>query len=1158
METLSVELRKLLERTIVKARDIAEAASRTALEALAVHYHEPFRHMDSEERTLRRHLRAHARRLGDRKDPRSGDHAIERLVHECAYEKWHGMLFARFLAENHLLIESDFGVPITLNECEELAKKERIDKWQLAARFAHCMLPQVFRPDHPVLEVQVPIEYRLKLEELLEGLPAAIFVASDALGWVYQFWQSKKKQEVNNSETKIGADELPAVTQLFTEPYMVRFLLDNTLGAWWVSRNPGTPCPVSLKYLRVTEEGASTAGDLDAWPDDLSELRLLDPCCGSGHFLVEALLMLVPMRMAREGVTASDAIDAVLSENLYGLEIDQRCVALAAFALALAAWTYPDAGGFRTLPQLNLACSGLAPNMSKKQWLALAELANEAGEAPEECVQGGAHSTPLAVRLSNSLSAIYDLFAQGPELGSLINPRSVEADLFQGGFESVAALLKPVMDRERFTFEQKEGVIAARGMARAAELLTCRYTLVITNVPYLARRKQGEGLRQYCERQHPAAKQDLATVFLERCLRFCAVGGTVGLVLPQNWLSLKTYSRLRESLLKKQSWHLVARLGEGGFRSSAAAGAFAVLLVLSRSHPTRRPGDQIDHAAASNVMYLLDVSGFRKASEKAVQLAQAEIKGIKQVRQLENPDARVTLSEDYGPLLEEHVGAFQGIASGDYACFGRKFWEMPEIFPDWRFQQSTVRETVDFGGREHVLHWGQDENLFLQNRKGARIQGKSIWGNPGVLVSQMRVLPATRYTGELFDNNGCAIGPAGDDVLPALWCFCASPAYNEAVRCIDQKLNVTNATLAQIPFDLEHWTKIARDRYPNGLPLPYSNDPTQWIYHGHPCGAVVWNESEKRTTHGSLRADAAVLQVSVARLLGYRWPAEEDVGMKLAEEQRKWVLRSQALQGLADTDGIVCIPSVRGESTAEDRLLGLLADAFGITWSEGVLAKLPASAGSANLDDWLRNHFFDQHCQLFHNRPFVWHVWDGRKRDGFHALINYHRLAEGNGQGRRLLESLTYSYLGDWISRQRDGVKRGKGGAEDRLAAALELQKRLEAILEGEPPFDIFIRWKPMSEQPIGWDPDINDGVRINIRPFMAQDVPNGKKGAGILRSRPKNIRWGKDLGREAVRDEAQFPWFRNNGQFTAERVNDMHLANATKQAARAQAGGKQ
>ena len=136
-----------------------------------------------------------------------------------------------FSRRTGLLIEPGLGVAVTLEECEELAKDEGIDKWALAARFAQGMLPQVFRPDHPVFEVRLAREHRLKLEGLVENLPAEVFTATDSLGWVYQFWQSRKKAEVNRSEVKIGADELPAVTQLFTEPYMVSFLLDNWLGS---------------------------------------------------------------------------------------------------------------------------------------------------------------------------------------------------------------------------------------------------------------------------------------------------------------------------------------------------------------------------------------------------------------------------------------------------------------------------------------------------------------------------------------------------------------------------------------------------------------------------------------------------------------------------------------------------------------------------------------------------------------------------------------------------------------------------------------------------------------------------------------------------------------------------------------------------------------
>ena len=350
----------------------------------------------------------------------------------------------------------------------------------------------------------------------------------------------------------------------------------------------------------------------------------------------------------------------------------------------------------------------------------------------------------------------------------------------------------------------------------------------------------------------------------------------------------------------------------------------------------------------------------------------------------------------------------------------------------------------------------------------------------------MRGLRAVPYYGEHFDNNVAVVFPKTSDALvPALLAFLSHETFHRTVRNLDHAIKVTNQTLLKVPFDVDHWSKIAASQFPEGLPLPYSDDCTQWAFHGHPRPATT------------------KLQVAIAHLIGFRWPAEINQQIELADEARSWVLKAEALHVFEDEDGIVCIPSVRGERPASERLLPLLHAAYGDDWHDGILTNLLTESGCTSLDDWLRNKFFDEHCKLFQHRPFFWHIWDGRKRDGFHALVNYHKLAERDGKGRRLLESLTYSYLGDWIARQQDGVKRGEGGAEDRLAAALELQKLLVAILEGEPPFDLFVRWKPIEEQPIGWEPDINDGVRLNIRPFMALDLPGGKKGAGILRAKP-------------------------------------------------------
>ena len=1118
MKTLSTEHRRQLERAVVNARDMAETGARAALKSLAVDEREPFEHMSEEQRALRRRLRAHARHLGDRMDGRSGAHGIDHLTHECAYEHWHAMLFARFLAENHLLIEPDFGVPVTLDECEDLAKGEGTDRWMLAAQFAQRMLPQVFRPDHPVFGVRLAREHRVRLEELVEGLATEIFMASDALGWVYQFWQARKKDEVNRSEAKIGAEELPAVTQLFTEPYMVQFLLHNSLGAWWASRHPGKTCPADLTYLRHAEDGHPAAGTFAGWPDDLSEFRLLDPCCGSGHFLVAALLMLAPMRMALEGLDSSAAVKAVLRENLHGLEIDQRCVAIAAFALALEAWRYPDAGGYRGLPRLNLAWCGQPVAARKEEWLSLAE-----GDSKVEA----------------GMAALHDAFRDAPTLGSLVDPvRSAPEDMLTAGFDQLRPLLERALDGHTGDAEREETAMAALGIAEAAEMLRGRFHLVATNVPYLARGKQGERLQRFCASRYKRARSDLANVFLERCMELTTEGGAAQVVMPQNWLFLKAYSLQRKELLHEARWKLLARLGEGGFASAQAAGAFTILLTLNATHPSR------DERLTG-----VDASQPRGALEKAEALRRGELVVTSQQAQLGNPDAIVTLTGGSAEtsLLSRFAYCYQGTSTGDNARFVRSFWEVPSPSKEFSYFQGPSDVTKLQGGKHHIVRWSD-----VLGSNSAAIRGEQAWGSRGIAVGQMRSLPATLFEGSKFSNATPVVVPSDPGDLAALWCYCSSPAFVEALREINQKLSVDNGYVSKISVDFQHWRREARDRFPDGPPPPYSSSASQWIFHGHPTGSVVWDGAGKQATEGPLRTDGTVLQAAVVRLLGYRWPAEWDAEMALADAQREWVARCDTLHRFEDEDGIVCLPSVRGERPASERLLDLIRACYADNWTDDMLAKL-LKRGRGTLDDWLRNRFFDEHCKLFHHRPFIWHVWDGRKRDGFHALVNYHRLAEESGAGRQLLESLAYSYLGDWIARQRDGVVRGEAGSDDRLAAALHLQRRLAAIIEGEPPFDIFVRWKPLGEQAIAWNPDLNDGVRVNIRPFLADDIPGGKKGAGILRSRP-NVHWRKDRGKEPLRDEPDFPWFWADGRFTGERVNDLHFSNDEKRAARKEA----
>jgi len=665
MPPLASDLRRQLENVVVEARDKAEVAARASLKRWAVDAAEPFEHFSAADMAFRNRLRARGRQAGDRRDEAKATQEIDQLVEDLAYEYWHRMLFARFLAENNLLMHPE-GVAVTLAECEELAPSEGAGNgYVLAASYASRMLPEIFRTDDVLLEVEFPINDRLPLEKLLASLPVPVFTADDSLGWVYQFWQSKKKDEVNKSGLKIDGRTLPAVTQLFTEHYMVEFLLHNTIGAWWCARNgvtgppggagvPEGKCPVRLDYLRWKDDGSPAAGAFEGWPRTLREFTMLDPCCGSGHFLVAGFNLLMPLRMHDEGLSAADAVDAVLRENLHGLELDPRCTQIAAFALAMAAWKYPGEGGeplgYRPLPPLNIACSGQGVVGSKEDWTRFANGDN---------------------RFREGMERLYDLFQKAPTLGSLIDPRTVAEDLFAIGFTTLKGTLDRALKRiEAQTDPDRAAVgVAAQGVALAASLMSQEFTLVATNVPYLARGKQGKVLRDYIEDVHPASKADLATVFVERCLTFCSNGGTTALVTPQNWLFLGSYKALRQVLLRQVTWNVVAKLGPAAFDDMNWWAANTSLSILSAASP----GDR-------HVLMGVDASCEKGAACKARLLSSLKSKFVAQADQILNPDARIIFgSLGLHALLSEIADYGKGSTTGDRPRFLRCYWELEQL-----------------------------------------------------------------------------------------------------------------------------------------------------------------------------------------------------------------------------------------------------------------------------------------------------------------------------------------------------------------------------------------------------------------------------------------------------------------------------------------------
>ncbi|MDR1035466.1 MAG: hypothetical protein LBT40_02485 [Deltaproteobacteria bacterium] len=373
------------------------------------------------------------------------------------------------------------------------------------------------------------------------------------------------------------------------------------------------------------------AGTLLAWPESsLEDIKVMDPSCGSGNFLVSAMSMLVRMHLDGSTPSPRDAVDSVLRHNIHGLDIDRHSVATASFALSLAAWSWEGAGGYRPLPELNVAWTGRrAPEEAD-----LLTLAGKNG------------------RLRKFLLGLGKLFADGPRLGSLLETGKFE-DLrltFGGRGRVRGSFIKTAVEElDRIESpESPETAAEVRQLARAAALLIPgQYTLVVTDAPFLPWECLDDGTRAVLAGNCRDSKGDMSAAFLDGCCSaMCGRGGMTGTVTSQDWLDGQDFRNLRKNMLSRNVLRMLARLGERAFGNGHGSGTSASILIMSpydRKNSKYSDGTQVDHTPVQNVIYGLKAEGRKTPKSKAAKLASGRILWDEQKYHMDNPEKAVDL-----------------------------------------------------------------------------------------------------------------------------------------------------------------------------------------------------------------------------------------------------------------------------------------------------------------------------------------------------------------------------------------------------------------------------------------------------------------------------------------------------------------------------------
>ena len=397
-------------------------------------------------------------------------------------------------------------------------------------------MPFLFQPINDYTELLMPDDLMSDNSILAltrEALPPEVAADGvEVIGWLYQFYISEKKDEVMGKTVK--TEDIPAATQLFTPDWIVRYLVQNSLGRLWLLNHRDSKLAEEMEYYIPTTEQDNDFLEVRS-PE---ELKICDPCCGSGHMLTYAFDLLVKI-YEEAGYAPREIPSLILKNNLFGVEIDTRAGELAAFALTMKARQYDSRFLLRReAPQPNIC---VLRNVSF---------------TPEECAE---YMNFIGRDLfTSALQTTLQQFEKADCFGSLIVPQlTAPAEMLtelEGRDVSGQLLLDRIHHR-------------VLTVIRQAEYLAPRYHVVVTNPPYMGSGGMNAELKSFAGTRYPDSKSDLFAMFIERCLNLAKPHGTIGMITMQSWMFLSSFERLRGRLLDEDTILTMAHLGARAFDS---------------------------------------------------------------------------------------------------------------------------------------------------------------------------------------------------------------------------------------------------------------------------------------------------------------------------------------------------------------------------------------------------------------------------------------------------------------------------------------------------------------------------------------------------------------------------------------------------------------
>lgn len=1087
------------------------------------------------------------------KGSKSYKEAFEYIVEEVAYTWFNRLVAIRFMeindylpsgirvlsSENAAKNEPDFVTtpfdtdleftPFEQDRVIQLKDENKLDELFRMLFIKQCnklheVLPELFEKTDDYSELLLTISFTDTdgiVHHLVHDIDEDDFNVEkegqvEIIGWMYQYYISKKHEEVIDPlhGKTIKKEDIPAATQLFTTDWVVRYMVDNSLGRYWIERNPQSKLAEKLDFFVTPKDGKINYIDEKIYPTDMT---FFDPCMGSGHILVYAFDVL--MEIYREcGYSDRDAALNIVQNNLYGMDIDKRAYQLAYFAIMMKARSYNR----RALTK------GISNNLS------VVEESNSIDKFICDDLTNDSEQNKIGEYL-------VDVYRDAQEIGTL---QTVEA-------RDYASFIEYLKSVENITYQIEISTTAWINdtlpkmiqLAKQAEIMSEKYAVVCTNPPYM-NKLEGQ-LKKFVVDNYKAYSGDLFSVFMYRNFGYCKTEGYSAFMTPNVWMFIKTYENLRKYIINNKHITTLIQMAKGAFFKEATVDIASFVLKNSKCDKHGLyfrledfKGDmevqrqKVLEALADKdcgYFYEADPSNFLKIPDSPIAYWVS--------------DAFCECFKKFAPM--KNIGKpVEGIKTGDNNLLLKYWYEIQrnreyltykdDLNMKWHKMSKGGPYRKWYGNLEYVCQWGNDGSILKQSKK-ATVSNSELFFTPAITWTYITSGAfSMRFVGDdtLYNNKGPACYLDKENKM-----YCLGVMNTKVVRNI---LNVLAPTIdckpgnvSNVPIAFENRSRVS-DISKECVKLSkhdWDSFETSWDFKKHPLLCYGTNTvssafenwtNECNNRFNQLKGNEEELNRIFIEIYGLQDELtpeveDKDITVRKADLQRDIKsLISYAVgcmfgrysldeEGLAyaggewnnskyktfipDEDN--CIP-ITDEEYFEDDIVGLfcawLKKVYGEDTLEENLDFIANALGNKGKTsrEVIRNYFLTDfikdHIKTYQKRPIYW-LFDSGKQNGFKALIYMHRWnADTIGNVRvEYLHRIQRVYEKE-IIRMQEIIDNSHDNKE--ISSATKRKEKLQKQIKETKDYDAKIAHLALSRIDI----DLDDGVKVNYEKVQTVD----------------------------------------------------------------------